>query len=75
MKKTKTPNVEIALLEEVFEGMLKGCNDPKNFFIALHNTFVHGDVFERCDFEMPSPNQLLEMFTHFDGLIDIVDHV
>lgn len=43
----------------------------KNFFVALHNTFVHGEILEETG-EYCTDKQLGQLFEHFDAIISIV---
>lgn len=61
---------ELRVLEEVFAGALKGTSRSQNFFVALHNSFVHGKNLELAGYKF-TDKQLKDMFVHFDALNDI----
>jgi len=46
----------------------------KKFFVALHNAFIHGEVFEEAG-EHLEDEELGKLFDHFDGILDILKSV
>ena len=61
-------------LEAMFRGLLSEQQSANDLFVALHNTFTHGDIFSYMGYQF-SDEQLGRLFSAIDELQAIVEEI
>ena len=60
----------IKIVEQLVRSLFVADVSPKEFFIGLHNAFVHGKVFELAGLNC-NDQTLNKMFTNLNNLVNI----